>query len=112
MANELDTAIRNAAEKVAQYIADAAVMTVETSYVQIGASGGADLSQPRLAARTVIKLDGDSSAVVPMRTGPNGGLEVDTVLMAIHQRTVATTTEYRSKILQALLGLLQPPRGR
>ncbi len=107
MANELENSIRNAAEQVVRYIAQASEMKVETAYVQIGPNGETDFAQAKPAARTVIKLDGDSSIVVPLRSTQNGGLEIDSELLSIHERAVTTTIEYRSKILQSLLGLLQ-----
>lgn len=110
MATELENSIRAAAEKVAQYIADAATMTVETRYVEVGATGPKGFEDARPAAQTVVKLDGDSFAVVPLRTAQTGGLEVDTSLFEVHERNVATTIEYRQKILGAVLGILQNTR--
>lgn len=104
MANELETALKNAAQNIAQYIKEAATMTVETRYVEVGAETGAG-SRP--AARTVIKLDGDSDSVVPMRKNDAGQLEVDIDLFNIHQQNVTTVIEYRSRMLNALLGALK-----
>jgi hypothetical protein len=42
-----------------------------------------------------------------MRRAQNGGLEVESELLTIHERNVATTIEYRARVLSALLGLLQ-----
>jgi hypothetical protein len=42
-----------------------------------------------------------------MREGPGGMLEVDSGLFEIHQANVATATEYRARVLAALIGLLQ-----
>ncbi len=107
MATELENSIRNAAEKITRYVADAAEMKVETSYVQVGANGETDFTQARPAARTIVKLDGDSQAIVPVRPAQSGGFEVDASLFDIHERNVATTIEYRARILNALLSLLQ-----
>lgn len=105
MASELENSIRSAAAKVAAYVADAAVMEVTTSYVVVGPTAGAETA--RQAAKTIIRLDGDCEATVPMREGPGGILEVDRGLFEIHQANVATATEYRARVLGALIGLLQ-----
>ncbi|ABY34188.1 MAG TPA: hypothetical protein DEF43_07995 [Chloroflexus aurantiacus] len=105
MASELENSIRSAAAKVAAYVADAAVMEVTTSYVVVGPTTTTENARP--AAKTVIRLDGDCHATVPMREGPGGVLEVDSGLFEIHQANVATATEYRARVLGALIGLLQ-----
>ena len=107
MANELQNAIKSVADKVAQYVNDAATMTVETRYVPIGAGSGADFGQARPVARTVIKMDGDSDTIIPMRPAKEGQLEADTTLFDLHQRNVNTAIEYRSSILTALLDTLK-----
>ena len=109
MANEVADALRTAAEKVAQYIQDAGTLQVSTGYVQVGAKVDGDLQFDVAGpvASTVIKLDGDCKAVVPMRVAGNGTLELDTALLELHQRNVDTAIEYRARMLQALLGALQ-----
>lgn len=107
MANELKDSIKKAAEIVTKYVADVATLTVETRYVEIGADGDADLSQAKPAARTVIKLDGDCQAIAPVRKAETGELEVDTGLFDLHQRNVTTAIEYRARVLNALLSVLQ-----
>ena len=62
-------------------------------------------------ARTIIKLDGDCEAILPMRQTENGGFEVDAGLFDLHERHVTTAIEYRARILNALLAVLQPRRG-
>ncbi|NJN19530.1 MAG: hypothetical protein HC822_26450, partial [Oscillochloris sp.] len=69
-----------------------------------------NLETERPGAYTQVKLDGDSKTVVPMRKGNNGTLEIDATLFEIHERNVATATEYRARVLNSLIGLLQ--RGR
>ncbi len=110
MASDLDNSIRNAAEKVAKYVADVATLTVETKYVAVGPAGDVDFQDAKPVARTVIKLDGDSDGVVPMREAESGGLEVDADLMNMHQQNVGTAIEYRARLLDALLGILRPGR--
>jgi hypothetical protein len=106
MPSDLENSVRSAAEKVAQYISDAAVMRVDTSYVDIS-DNTPERATIRPAAQTEIRLDGDSKTIVPMRRAQNGDLEVENELLDIHERNVATTIEYRSRVLSALLGLLQ-----
>lgn len=108
MATDLQTSLKNAAEKISEYIDDVATMTVETQYVQVGITGETDFEQAKVAARTVVKLDGDCHSVVPMRQGETGGLEVQSALLDIHQRNVLMAIEYRAKILNSLVSILQP----
>ena len=108
MASELEKSLKSAAEKIAQYIDDAATLTVETRAVEIGAESGAQFDQARAVARSIIRMDGDSATVVPMRpSGKPGQTEVDAALYELHQRNVATAIEYRARILSALLGALK-----
>jgi hypothetical protein len=107
MATDLETSVRNAAAQIARYVEDIAEMKVETWSVQVEAASAANFDQAKPAAQTIIKLDGDSKAVIPLRMGQGGALEVDLALLEIHERAVATTIEYRSKILATLIGLLQ-----
>ncbi|MBX0329779.1 hypothetical protein K2Z83_19090 [Oscillochloris sp. ZM17-4] len=112
MPTELENSIRSAAEKVAAYIEDASSMEVKTFYVLTSASAMPDLDKERPGAYTMVQLDGDSKTVVPMREGRDGGLELDGTLFEIHERNVATATEYRARVLNALIGLLQQRGGR
>jgi hypothetical protein len=107
MADGLESALRTAADKVAEYVRDIAEMKVETLYVRVGADGPVDFDQARPVAQTILKLDGDSKLVVPLREAEAGRFEVDAALLDLHQRNVTTAMEYRERILQALLGVLQ-----
>lgn len=102
MANEMSNALKTAAEKIVSYVNNVSTMTVETRFVELN-SGAADFSTAQPAACTVIRLDGDCSAVLPMRRTESGTLEVDTSLVEMHQRNVQTAIEYRQKMMQALL---------
>lgn len=106
MASELETALKNAATVVGQYVKDVATMTVETKYVDVGPDGAVDFNQARPVARTIIKLDGDSESVVPVRRNEAGASEVDSALFELHQQNVTTTIEYRARMLNALLSTL------
>ena len=98
---EIKEALKNVADQVAKYVADAATMTVETSTVEVG---GKDA---QLAARTVIKLDGDSESLLPMKKGADGVLTVDTTVYDLHQQNVKAASDYRAAILNSLLGILR-----
>ncbi|MGH2522992.1 MAG: hypothetical protein ACRDH2_10865, partial [Anaerolineales bacterium] len=109
---ELENAIKSTATKIAKYVEDAATMQVETKYVEVGADGAAaDFGAARPVARTIIKLDGDSETVIPMRKTEAGGLDVDSSLFDTHQRNVGTAIEYRARILDALLETLRSRMG-
>jgi len=103
MASEIREAIRTSAARIAKYVEDVAEMAVETRYVEMGA---ASLDDSKLAARTVVKLDGDSQTVVPMQKG-EAKLEVDMSVLEVHQQNVQAAIDYRTKMMNALLGLLK-----
>ena len=100
---ELKEALKNIADQVAAYVKDAATMTVETQYAEMGS----DLNQAKLAARTIIQLDGDSKTVLPMKKSPEGELVVDTVVHEMHQEHVQAAIDYRAEMLGQLLSILR-----
>ena len=108
MASELENALKSVAAQVSAYVKDVATLTVETKYAVVGA-GGAD--EVHAIAKSVIKLDGDSETMVPMRPGGAGQLEVDTALFDVHQRNVNTAIEYRARIIASLLDGLRAARS-
>ena len=108
MATDLETSLRNAAEKVAQYVANVATMTVETKSVLVAADGAADFSAAKPIARTVVKLDGDSENIIPLRKGGDAALQVDTSLLELHQANVRAAIDYRARMLDILVGILKP----
>ena len=108
MSTNLNTSLRNTAAKVAEYVEDAAEMSVETTYVVVDDQGN---DVPKLAAKTVVKLDGDSETTVPLQEA-GGRLEVDSELFAVHERNVQTAIEYRARILQSLMGAFNSITGR
>ena len=111
MAGEIETAMRQAAAKVAQYVEDVSEMRVVTSYVEVAPGGDAGFDAAKPVARTVVKFDGDSETVVPVRPAEGGRLELDDALLGVHRDSVNAAIEYRARILNALLGAL-PTRGR
>ena len=111
MPTEFDTAMKNAAASVAKYVEDAATMQVETRYVEIGPGGALDFEKSSPVARTIVRLDGDSETILPMRKNQGGALEVDAALFELHQQNVNTAIEYRARILNSLLSTLTTRRA-
>ncbi len=113
MPSELEQSVKRAAEHIVKYVEDAATLKVQTRYVEISADTGAS-AKPKPAAYTEIKLDGDADTVIPVRKAENSSeLEVDTSLFDIHERNVQTAIEYRARMLDALIEVLQTQtRGR
>ena len=108
MATDLRNSINNMAAQAAKYVTDAAEMKVETHYVEVGGS-----DTPKLAASSIVKLDGDSVTTVPLQdTGPEGALEIDLSLFEVHERNVNTAIEYRAKMLASLMETLKSFSGR
>jgi hypothetical protein len=111
MPGDLENTLRAAAERIVSYVEDAARMTVETKFVRPATADGS-VEQPLLLARTMLSLDGDSEAVVPMRQGEGGDLRVDLEALEVHRANVRTAIEYRARMLNTLLLALQArPRG-
>jgi hypothetical protein len=106
MPNEFETALKNIAASAAKYVQDAAELNVETRYVDVSIDGTPDFDKARPVGRTIVRLDGDSETVVPMRKAAGGALEVDSALFELHQQNVATAIDYRARILNALLSAL------
>jgi hypothetical protein len=100
---ELKEALKSAAAKIAQYVEDASEMAVNTNYTEMGSG-----NEPKMAARTVVKLDGDSENIVPMKKGADGELVVDTVMFDLHQQNVQAAIDYRAEMLERLLSIIAP----
>ena len=111
MPNEFEIALKNTAASIAQYVQDAATLQVESRYVDVGGSETPSFDKARPVARTIVRLDGDSETIIPMRKGSAGALEVDATLFELHQQNVTTAIDYRARILNALLSAL-PSRSR
>jgi hypothetical protein len=104
MAQDWETTIREAAQKTAAALNDAAELNVKTTFKSPAAPGGAQA--PVIELNTVIKLDGDSDNEVPVEISPTG-IQVAASLFDIHLRNVEAAREYRASMLQALLTALQ-----
>jgi len=115
MAAEIQETLKQAAEKIGGFAANAATMTVETWYIEIGVDevpiddkGEADFRKhAHPIAMTEVRLDGDCIAVLPMRKGEGGAFEVDDELMDLHERNVKVAADYRASILNAVAGILK-----
>lgn len=103
MANEIEKILKDAATRVAKYINDVATMQVETKYVLVDKDGSVSFDQAKPIAQTIVKLDGDSQSIIPVRLNEAGGLEVDTALFDVHRQNVGATTDYRARVLNSLL---------
>ena len=103
MATELREAIKASAERIVKYVQDVAEMKVETQFVDLGAAAS---DQVKLAARSLVSLDGDSQTVVPVQQGASQ-LEVNMSIFEVHQQNVQAAIEYRTKMMNALLSLLR-----
>ena len=107
MPNEIENTLKQTAQKISDYIADVATLSVETKFVPISADGGpADFAAAKPAAKTVIKIDGDCEAVVPMQN-TDTGLAVDRSLFELHERSLNSAIEYRTKMMNSLLDMLK-----
>ena len=100
MATDLQNSIRNAAERIVQYIDDASSMTVETKYVIVDAAGDIAFDQAKPLARSDMALDGDSDSIVPMRLTEAGRLDLDASLLELHMANVETAIQYHKSALE------------
>lgn len=106
VATEIKGALRTTAEKVSQFVGNAAELKVETRTLEPGAD-----AQPLLAARTVISLDGDNLSEVPATRNAEGKWEIDTVLHGLHMRNVEAAIEYRTRMVGSMLALFRAVGG-
>ncbi len=105
MAESWEISIKNTAQKLADALQDAATLTVKTEYVEAASAGGAQ-STP-ITLTTEIHLDADSLNSVPVTRVEGVGLQVNQDLYQIHANNVQAATEYRLRILNALLEAVQ-----
>lgn len=103
MASELEVNIRTALEKLAKALADASEMSIETRYKVIDPGDPDNLENGIRAARTVIALDGDHEAIIPVNQTQSGGIIIDDALLDFHLRNVQAAIDYRSRALNTLV---------
>ena len=101
--SEIREALKNAAEQVTSYVKDASEMTVETRFLELGGNS----EEVKLAARSLVKFDGDSYCIVPVRRDANNNLVPDVAMYELHEKNVQTTIEYRVRMMEQLLALLR-----
>ncbi len=108
MANdEIAQAVRRAAQTLDRLLNDATTLTVTTNYTIVGGDAAAGANQTVGAAKTVIGLDGDWQADVPVRVAEGSRLEREDFLFDFHQENVKAATEYRAKIVGVLIEALR-----
>lgn len=108
MATDLETNIRTALEKLAKALADAAEVTIETRYkvvADLQNPGALEKSNTILVARTVIQLDGDQEAIIPVTATETGSIVIEDMLLDLHQRNVQAAIEYRKEALNTLVNI-------
>ena len=104
---DIETALNKIAGKLVEYVEDAATLNVVTQSVDINKS--TDFKDAKPVASTTIKIDGDSTMIVPLRGGANG-TEVDNALYNLHMQNVSLAIQYRQNILNALIAALPMSR--
>lgn len=87
-------------------------LTIETQAFELtettgGMSPPKAFKQPEafFVASTVIRLDGDSQAILPMRKDEKGQMQVDAALLDYHNKTIELVIEYRTRLINTLLSL-------
>lgn len=102
--NNLQSTVKNVANKLAKALSDATALTVETRYFLTNASEKAEGDERgHLLARTVMQADGDTEMAIPMVRGEDGQLTANRELLELHTNNVKTALEYRANLLDSLL---------
>ena len=119
---ELEDTVRDAALKFAEALRDASELNVQTIFVQTENHGELKFNDSGMTefdyalpiariARSIIKIDGDSEMIIPMKV-TDAGLERDEALLDLHTQNVSSAIEYRKNLLEALLSVIQGTRSR
>lgn len=104
---DIESALNRIAAKLVEYVDDVATLNVVTQSVDVNKT--TDFKDAKPVASTNIRIDGDSSMIVPLRSGANGA-EVDNALYNLHMQNVALAIQYRQNILNALIAALPMSR--
>lgn len=99
--NEMKEALKGATDSIRKFIDDIGELRVETRVIQVGQKDS------ELAASTVIRFDGDNTSVVPAVKTEAGRWEVDAVLYELHVKNLQSAVEYRSKMIESLIGIFR-----
>lgn len=108
---DLTAAIKKAGQELAKQISDASDLQVETKWVLADENGDVDWTAAKPAARTIVKLDGDSELIVPM-TKEGDVLVVRKDLLELHEANVANARAYREKLYDMIYNAALELRGR
>jgi hypothetical protein len=108
---DLATALKKAGEELAKQISDASELQVETKWVLADEKGDVDWTAAKPAARTTVKLDGDSELIVPM-SKEGDTLVVRKDLLALHETNVANARAYREKLYDMIYKAAMELGGR
>lgn len=100
--SQVEAALEKAVGKLEGLLSDGSKLTVTTKYIVVGEVAGAE--QP--SATTIISLDGDWEATVPVMKDANGNLVKHEFLYDCHRDNVTAASEYRSKVIGALVEAL------
>jgi hypothetical protein len=98
---DVENALKAAAQKLTALLTDAAELTVTTNYIVVGQNGN-----PERSASTTFQVDGDVTVAVPVTKDGKGELVAQDFLFKIHQENVKVATEYRARIVAALVEAL------
>jgi hypothetical protein len=94
------TALQNALNALIAGLSDAATLTVETRTFKLG---DPEAERPefrgKLAVRTIIEVDGDTFAGVPVTDEAAG--EINEKLLDLHNKNVERALQYRVQLLQS-----------
>lgn len=106
--SSIERNINEVIQQITAALKDTAEITVSTKFVEVEPNAAAEPAAAKLLAQTIIKLDGDYDAIVPMRKNAQGVLEIDQTLLDLHREHVRLAREYRDGLLQALLSIVRP----
>ena len=110
---EIADAASEALNRLAGALKDVTEIKVQTKYVEVVEGQTLTFDNAQAIAETKIDLNGDWSAIVPMRrTGDNvRTIDLDPNLLALHERNVQAAIAYRNAVLNTLLQAVQSLRG-
>jgi hypothetical protein len=105
----IEESVKAAVSRISHYVDDVSTLQVETRYLIIGPEvelRTQDVASAFAAAKSEIRIDGDSFTVVPVRMSANGEYVFQEALSQVHDRNVAAAIQYRAEIMMALKDVL------
>jgi isocitrate dehydrogenase kinase/phosphatase len=106
--SSIERNINEVIQQITAALKDAAEITVSTKFVEVEPNAATEPAAAKLLAQTIIRLDGDYDAIVPMRKNADGNVQIDDTLLELHREHVRQAREYRDGLLQILLGVVRP----